>query len=333
MKVNIYYGGRGLIDDPAIYVMNKMQEVLEELRVNVERINLVEQKNTISTMPQTFKDVDAIILATTVEWFGIGGYMQQFLDACWLFGNKEKISTMYMQPLVMSTTYGEKDAELTLINAWEILGGKICDGVCGYVDNVVDFEMNKAYQSIIEKKAENLYRAISQKMTNLPSSNGAVSRTVSKSRHIDLTPKESELLSKHVADDTYMKKQKEDIEELSSMFKGLLNQKNEKKKVDELESSFHDAFSPEEDFEATYQFAISEKDELFHVIVSKDNVKCYYGPKESADITAKLSMSVINEIVAGRMSFQRAFMTGEMTAKGEFQILRMLDRLFKFSSI
>ena len=48
MKVNIYYGGRGLIDDPTLYVMNKVQEVLEELRVNVERINLFEQKNAIS---------------------------------------------------------------------------------------------------------------------------------------------------------------------------------------------------------------------------------------------------------------------------------------------
>ena len=29
MKINIYYGGRGLINDPTLYVMNKMQEVLE----------------------------------------------------------------------------------------------------------------------------------------------------------------------------------------------------------------------------------------------------------------------------------------------------------------
>ena len=31
MKINIYYGGRGLIDDPTLFVINKMQEVLEEL--------------------------------------------------------------------------------------------------------------------------------------------------------------------------------------------------------------------------------------------------------------------------------------------------------------
>ena len=81
MKINIYYGGRGLLDDPTLYVLNKMEEVLKELRVTVERINIYEHKNEIATLPQTMKDADGIILATTVEWLGIGGYMQQFLDA------------------------------------------------------------------------------------------------------------------------------------------------------------------------------------------------------------------------------------------------------------
>ena len=74
MNVNIYYGGRGIIDDPTLFVINKMQEILEELRVKVTRYNLYESKNTISTLPQTLRDADGIILATTVEWFGIGGY-------------------------------------------------------------------------------------------------------------------------------------------------------------------------------------------------------------------------------------------------------------------
>lgn len=37
MNVNIYYGGRGIIDDPTLFVINKMQEILEELRVKVDR--------------------------------------------------------------------------------------------------------------------------------------------------------------------------------------------------------------------------------------------------------------------------------------------------------
>ena len=36
MRVNIYYGGRGLIDDPTLFTIDKISQVLDELRVNVE---------------------------------------------------------------------------------------------------------------------------------------------------------------------------------------------------------------------------------------------------------------------------------------------------------
>ena len=37
MKINIYYGGRGLLDDPTLYVLNKMEEVLKELSKQGEK--------------------------------------------------------------------------------------------------------------------------------------------------------------------------------------------------------------------------------------------------------------------------------------------------------
>ena len=227
MKVNIYYGGRGLLDDPTLYVLNKMEEVLYELRVTVERINIYEHKNEIATLPQTMKDADGIILATTVEWLGIGGYMQQFLDACWLYGDKEKIQKTYMQPVVMSTTYGEREGEMTLANAWELLGGLPCQGLCGYVEDLVSFEVNGDYTLIIEKKAENLYRTISQKVKSLPTSNLAVKQSVLRTPQMELTPQESEELSKYVSDDSYVKKQKEDLKELASMFKDMMGKVNQ----------------------------------------------------------------------------------------------------------
>lgn len=73
MNINIYYGGRGLVDDPTILVINKIQEVLDELNVNVNRYNLYEMKNTITTLSQTVTEADGIILATTVEWGRNGG--------------------------------------------------------------------------------------------------------------------------------------------------------------------------------------------------------------------------------------------------------------------
>ena len=221
LNINIYYGGRGIIDDPTIYVINKMQEVLEELRVHVERYNLYDGKTNITTLPQTLKEADGIILATTVEWYGIGGYMQQFLDACWLYGDKETIAGIYMCPVVMSTTYGEREGKLSLAAAWEILGGLPCSGICGYIENTVTLEMNGQYGQIIEKKAENMYRTINQKIASFPASNKVMRQKVTIPKAINLTPQETEQLSEYVSDDTFVQRQKEDIQELTSMFREL----------------------------------------------------------------------------------------------------------------
>lgn len=61
MNINIYYGGRGLVDDPTVFVINKIQEVLTELNVNVTRYNLYEMKNTITTLSQTITEADGLI--------------------------------------------------------------------------------------------------------------------------------------------------------------------------------------------------------------------------------------------------------------------------------
>lgn len=327
MNINIYYGGRGLLDDPTLYVLNKMEEVLKELRVEVKRYNIYEHKNEIATLPQTFKEAEGIILATTVEWLGIGGYMQQFLDACWLYGDKEKISTTYMQPIVMSTTYGEREGELTLMNAWEILGGLPCAGFCGYVDDLVSFEMNKDYNLIIEKKAENLYRTISQKMKSLPTSNLAIKQSVLRTQQLNLTPQESEQLSEYVSDDTYVKKQKEDIEELASMFKDLLGQAQKTEDTPFI-ADLQARFVAQDGFSASYSFMIDGIAKPLYIAVSGSELKIHYGQEEPIDVYAKLPMEVMRSIVEGRMTFQRAFMTGEMSAKGNFKTLRTLDQIF-----
>ena len=329
MKVNIYYGGRGVLDDPTLYVLNKMEEVLKELRVTVERINIVEHKNEITTLPQTLKDADGIILGTTVEWLGIGGYMQQFLDACWLYADKEKIKTTYMQPIVMSTTYGEREGELTLANAWEILGGLPCAGLSGYVEDLVSFELNEEYNLIIEKKAENLYRTISQKLKSLPTSSQAVKQSILRTTQMELTPQESEQLSKYVSDDTYVKKQKADIEELASLFKDMLG-KNSDDGAEPFLNDFKEHFSPQIDFSARYSLMIDGMKKPLFIGIKKDTLDIYYGQEENIDVLVKLSAETLKSIISGQMTFQRAFRVGEMPAKGNFKTLCMLDNLFTF---
>ena len=201
MKINIYYGGRGLIEDPTIAVCDKITTVLDELRVDVHRYNLYEERNGIPGLSKTIKEADGIILATTVEWFGIGGFMSEFLDSVWLYGDKEKLNGLYMMPVVTATTYGEKEAEYDLKRAWELLGGRVCDGVCAYVADHLEFELNAGYGKQIEKIAENLYRSINQKIVRFPSSEAQLRTGLTSGVAIPLTPQESEQLSKYVSDE------------------------------------------------------------------------------------------------------------------------------------
>jgi len=329
LNINIYYGGRGIIDDPTIYVINKIQEVLEELRVKVTRYNLYEYKNAITTLPQTLKEADGVILATTLEWYGIGGYMQQFLDACWLYGDKDKIAKTYMCPVVMSTTYGEREAKLNLITAWEILGGMPCSGICGYIENTVALEMNQEYLRIVEKKAENLYRTISQHMASFPTSNRAVGQKISIPQSIDLTPQETEQLSKYVADDNYVQRQKEDIQELAGLFRDMMNNEGADS-VEEYLKEFRQVFKPQAGFEAVYSINIEEKPQNLILRIKGPNMECSYGEVAQADVEVQLKRTAMDDIVNGRMTFQRAFMSGAMKMKGDFRILRTLDQIFLF---
>lgn len=55
--------------------------------------------------------------------------------------------------------------------------------------------------------------------------------------------------------------------------------------------------------------------------------------KNDADVIAKTTYDVMNKLTNGRMTFQRAFMSGELTAKGNFKILRTFDQVFRFKTL
>ena len=334
MKINMYYGGRGLVDDPTSLVLDKMQAVLEELNVTVERFNLYELRGALTTLPQTLKSVDGIVLATTLEWFGIGGYMQTFLDAIWLYGDKEKISQIYMCPVVMSTTYGEREAKLSLSNAWEILGGLPCSGMCGYIKDTAILEHNQEYQTLIEKKAENMYRTIRQKVQPLPASNQAVKQTVALNQGMNLTPQETEQLSRYAADEGYVQKQKEDIKELAALFGGKLGE--QKKKTgdggfSDYTTRFQRAFSPRPGQRGVFTLHISGGNTpVLQLHVEPSGLTVFTQEGGRTDVEISLEQKVLDDIMSGKTDFQKSFMTGAMKMKGDFTTFRVLDEVFHF---
>ncbi len=330
MKINIYYGGRGLIGDPTLFVIHEMQKVFEELNVTTTRYDLYEMKNSITTLPQTLKDADGVILASTVEWYGIGGYMQQFLDACWLYGDKERISQIYMCPVVMSTTYGEREGKLNLSVAWEILGGLPCSGICGYIPEISELECKKDYINIIDKKAENMYRTINQRLSSFPASNQAVKQKVSFTQNVDLTPQETEQLSVYASDEDFVQRQKEDIRELTDMFRDMMvhQDSDENEKYPQI---FREHFKPQAGFHAVYRMGIEGYRRDLIIRIDNAEAEVTYGNSEYADVDIRTTADILDRIISADTTFQRSFMAGEMKIKGDFKILRMLDQLFIFA--
>ena len=137
-----------------------------------------------------------------------------------------------------------------------------------------------------------------------------------------------------ITTDYILKKQKEDIEELASMFKDMLGQTKEENSGDyivKLESHY----VKKEDLDAVYRFDIEGKSQALIAKIQAGELTCEYKAKEEADfeeadVSAKLSSEVMENILAGRSTFQGAFMTGDMTAKGNFKTLRTLDEIFIF---
>ena len=59
-------------------------------------------------------------------------------------------------------------------------------------------------------------------------------------------------------------------------------------------------------------------------------MECVYGAPKQPEVEIQTDKITLEDIVNGRMTFQRAFMSGAMKVKGDFRTLRMLDVLFPF---
>ena len=91
-------------------------------------------------------------------------------------------------------------------------------------------------------------------------------------------------------------------------------------------------FNGNKEFSATYLFMIEGKSQPLFVNVVGEQLDCRYGREDNIDVYMKLTAGIMDNIVAGRETFQRAFSVGDMTAKGNFKTLRMLDEIFPFSN-
>ena len=116
---------------------------------------------------------------------------------------------------------------------------------------------------------------------------------------------------------------------MTSLFRDMLDEEGMDNEEEYL-ASFKRVFKPQEGFQAEYSFDIEEKRKKLILSVDGSKLECGYGICERPDVEVQLGKAAMEDIVNGRMTFQRAFMSGSMKAKGDFKLLRSLDQLFNF---
>ncbi len=114
------------------------------------------------------------------------------------------------------------------------------------------------------------------------------------------------------------------------MFKGMLGEeKDEDDYVERLKSHFF----PMEGLKAVFRIDLVEEKSSLIIDINDSKLNCYRGTVEQADVTAKVKTAVFEQVLDGTKTFQSAFMSGELSAQGNFKILRNFDTIFRFQNI
>lgn len=334
MKVIVVYGGTGLTNDPTMEVIRRISHVLTELNTNIIRMDLTRHYD-IHEFLEHMETADGVVLSTTVTWLGIGGPLQTFLDACYNFGRQSLFQRCYLMGVVIATQMFERDAYNHLIKSWELLGGMEGTQVCSAIKNLVAFETDKDLGISVDKKAEEFYRIIHQKRKVLPSSIRENKIIIEIEKPVETVDSNEETLPKQKERstlipnyDAYIAKQKKDIEDISQLFRKKLNHQEEEA-MNHEPKRFMNTYNGKADFDASIQWFVEDQPNK-HFIMTFDGGKlsCVYGESDNNHVFIHVDYDILRKILQGKLTIQRAFMTGKLKAQGDFTLLNQLDQAF-----
>lgn len=344
LKTIIIYGGDGYADDPTLVAIDRISHVLTELQTNIIRLDLYKNEYDIKGFFSELEEAQAIVIATTVEWFGIGGHLQMFLDKCWKYGNKKLFEDVYLFGVVISKQNYERDTYNHLIKSWELLGGVEGTNLCASIKKSVELETNSIFLSAIDKKTEEFYRVVHQGRPSLPTSiksnkvyievpSQAIDDINRDSIYDDKAIKASEEVKEALIPnyEAFMEKQQQDIADIANLFKQKITNK-EADPIKTIPEKFKGHYiGGADELNCRLQWNINDRTtKNFIMDLKAGKINVYYGNINDFSTVLHLDEVILDKIIEGKMTIQRAFMTGEVKAKGDFTVLYKLDQLFKW---
>jgi len=340
--VTIVYGGEGYVDDPVLVALERISSVLTELGLGINRIDLYKGHISMEKALTYINDSRGVILATTVEWYGIGYRLQKFLDDCFFSGQESYFDKKALYGVVFTRHSFERDAYEHLRKSWEVLGGREGIGLYTSIDLASKLETNFEWLFGIDKKTESYFRILRQEKGILPVSEGvekvAIELPVVASLP-EATYKAPKKLKKDELDlssgmidnyDAFVEKQQEDIKQISSLFKRKLKSKTEESDGS-VPNILKKAYVNKGDLQANIQLLFDDQLKENTVIeLNNQHIRAYYGQIADVDVSVSGKQATFMKILEGKLTMQRAFMTGEVKAKGDFTLLYKFENFFKF---
>lgn len=341
--VTIVYGGEGYVDDPVLVALERISSVLLELGMSIHRIDLHKGSIPMEKAFEYINESKGVILAVNVEWFGIGYQMQKFLDDCFFRGDESYFRNKALMGVCFTRSAFEQEAYNHLLRSWEILGGLAATALMGVIKSAAELETNFDWLYGIDKKTESYFRCLKQDKGILPRSNKVAKisiempvseEDISILSSIKSKEKESvkEVKSNGLIEDydAFVEKQQKDILEISSIFKKKLSTKVTNKDQS-LPRLLKDAYKFKGDIQTNIQFVIDDQLKENTVIeLNNQYIRSYFGQLSDVDVVVSGSKDIFTRILTGKVTMQRAFMTGEVKAKGDFTILYKFEEYFNF---
>ena len=89
-------------------------------------------------------------------------------------------------------------------------------------------------------------------------------------------------------------------------------------------------FTPVAGAKAKYKIVFTDNAKLRPIVIDVAGSKCDIrtGEETGCDVCLTSDQRTFEDILGGRMTFQRAFMSGSVKLKGDFKLLRSMDQLF-----
>jgi len=341
--ITIVYGGEGFVDDPVVVAIERMSSVLLELDVSIHRIDLHKGSIPMEKAFDYINESKGVVLAVNVEWFGIGYQMQKFLDDCFFRGDESYFKNKALMGVCFTRHGFEQQAYDHLLKSWEILGGVEGVSLMAIIKSAAELETNFDWLYSIDKKTEHYFRCIKQDKGLLPRSNSinkisietpisevdinTLSAIKTKQKEVIKETKSNGLIDDY---DAFIEKQQKDIMEISSLFKKKLSSKviNKDQSLPRL---LKDAYKYKGEIQSNIQLVVDDQLKENTVIeLNNQYIRSYFGQLSDVDVVVSGSKDIFVRILTGKVTMQRAFMTGEVKAKGDFTILYKFEEYFAF---